>query len=393
MCATPGGTHLASTEAMTHDPIDRLRALARELHHVEQEHAREAAGGTTRRRLHAKMEQIAARFARLLEAWVPDEAQRAAWMRHLRGDDPAPAQPTLARPPLFRGVTEAGAVIEVRPRGDTFHDILVDGAVVRHEEVPWYLDPDLVEPIQIGEHACREVFGAPDAAVAALVEFLASPGREPPRAWARALYEDGLVGPHFELTPRGRRRLSRAVGAGTSQIGVVVADTARARLFVLETTHGDSAPTSAGLVEVAHLTAPTSRTRDRDAYSDTRPGLHWAAPGGHGQAFSDRREGHRRSDARHFAQSVIVEAQRAWRQFRVARVVVIASPVMLGILRPLLDRAGGPPRDELARDLTHLAPPVLHDALAAAALVPARRPRPLLHTVPGAPVVSRTHRS
>jgi protein required for attachment to host cells len=374
---------------MSHDPIDDLRALARELRHVEQQHAREAAGGTSRRRLRAVMEEITIRFVRLLATWVSDGAARNAWMRHLRGRAPAPEQSMSSPPPLFRGITEAGASVELRSRGDSFYDVLVDGAVVRHEEVPWHLDPDRVEPIQIGEYICREVFGAPDAAVTALVAFVAEPQSEPPRAWARALYEDGLIDRDFGLTARGRRLLSRAPAAGSAQLGIIVADAARARILVLRTTHGELAPTLSPLIEVAQLTAPVLRTRDRDAYSDTRPGLSRASPGGPAHAFSDRREGHRRSDTRHFAQQLLVEAERAWRRFHVERIVVVASPVMLGILRPLLSHPAGLPRSELARDLTQLTLPALHDALAAAGMIPARRRRPPLLTLPGAPSVAR----
>jgi protein required for attachment to host cells len=373
-----------------HDCVSRLVALAREFHHVQQEHGREGVQGTTRRGLEAKMQRLVVRFEALLDHWVTDGSLRDAWMRHLYQGDPAPDEPRFPAPLLFKGATEAGGIIEIRRAADGFHDVLLDGAVIRHEEVPWHLDSDLIGPVQIGERTCVEVFAAPAEAVDALATFLSTPEAEPPRAWARALLEDGLIGPDFELTPRGQRRLTRLSPTPAARIGILTADTARARVYVLETTHGDRAPTRAPLVQVAELSSPERRARDRDVYTDTRPGLYRASGSEPVHTFGDHREDHRRSDAKHFAEAILAEATAIWKAFHATRVVVAASPVMLGILRPLLARDRKPDRytvDELARDLTHLTPPHLHDMLATAGLVPERgRQPPLRPPLPGTPI-------
>jgi protein required for attachment to host cells len=71
-------------------------------------------------------------------------------------------------------------------------------------------------------------------------------------------------------------------------------------------------------------------------------------------------------------------------------VAIVASPSMLGALRPVLERTqAGPQRwsiHELARDLTRLAPPAIHDALAADGLLPPRGRMPPTVPQPGRPV-------
>src|SRR5688572_22535003 len=72
------------------------------------------------------------------------------------------------------------------------------------ESVPWHLDPDMTTPLEIGGHPFQERFAVPREAVLALAALATTPGGEPPWAWARALYEDGLIDLDFGLTPRGR---------------------------------------------------------------------------------------------------------------------------------------------------------------------------------------------
>jgi hypothetical protein len=369
--------------------IDLLVRLGDEYRHLEGDHGRET-GPRARRRLREKMARLGERFERVLSRWVQDEALRRAWDDFLHRGGDAPDEPRLAPPRVFMGIDEVGSVVEIRPREDRGYDVIVDGTVMRHEAVPWRLDPDLIEPIQIGEHACREVFEAPPEAVNELQRFLSTPGAEPPWRWARALVEDGLVDVDFALTPRGQRRLARPApraaeaGAGIT-IGVIVADAARARVLVLAEL--GSAP--ARLVEVAAVTHPERRARDSEVLSETRPGLRREGPHGPRHGMDDHRDRHRRAVDREFARLAVDEAVRNWRAHGATRVIVAASPAMLGLLRPAIARSNGGQKPfgvlELARDLTRLSPPALHDALAEAGLLPPRG-RPSVPSPPiGAP--------
>lgn len=370
-----------------------LARLGSEYRHVQQEHDREPVDHPTRRVLEGKLRRIGERFEQLLAQWVQDEELRGRWTQYLRAGGDPPEGPEMAAPPEFKGITDAGSHVEVRAGDDGGYDVVVDGRVESHEFVPWYLEPDMIEPIRIGDHTCREVFDAPAEAVRALSTFLDTPGSAPPWAWGRALLEDGLIDDNFGLTPRGRRRLGKVTtrpgeGPARTTYGVLAADTARARLFVLHAEGGAEAPTLAPLVEVSQSTDPDQRARDSEVFADTRPGLRREGPHGPRHGVSDRREGHRREVARRFAAHVVEEAGRVWREHGVSRAVVVASPEMLGVLRAVSSNAGAQPWSvqEEARDLSRLSAPALHDALADDGLLPPRARLSPTRPQPGVPI-------
>jgi protein required for attachment to host cells len=362
------------------DPIESLIELGRQYRHYQQEHDRHGPDSALRHRLRAKMQRLRGKFDKLIARWVQDEAVRDAWTRYLHEGGSPPEEPRGSTPPVFKGVTEAGSTVEVRPTEDRGYDLVVDGAVIRHETVPWHLDPDIIEPIQIAGYKCREVCDAPPQALRELAAFLATPESEPPWRWVRALTADGLVDANLALTPRGYRLLGKGapqpLGAPTPvTYGVLAADAARARLFVLHTTNG-GAPTVSPIVEVAQTTNPDRRARNSELFADTRPGLSREGPHGPRHGVSDRRDRHRRDAERRFAAEISKDALRLWRAHGVTRVILVASPSMLGLLRAAAARTENGPRSwsvrELARDLTRLAPPALHDALAADGYLPPR---------------------
>lgn len=374
-------------------PADLLRRLGDRYRHVEQEHRREPPSRVaTRNRLGEQMRELEARFERVLGRWTTDEALRARWREFLRGRGPAPDEPRLAPPPLFKGHTEAGALVELRPAAGGY-DIFVDGARSDHTGVPWHLDPDSRGPVLIGAHTCDETFDAAPEAIAALSELLAGRG-EPPWRWARELFEDGLVDPELALTPRGRRCLDRTRPAvepapRAGAVCVLVADAARARVLVLVVDRSSLGPATAALVEVADLTNPMLRARDVEAVSDTRTGQRGGARTPL-RATSDHRDHRRRDLARRFAAIAAEHAAGVWRRHEPCELIVAASPVMLGLLRSAIDRQIRAKDQivvhEVARDLTKLSAPMLHDLLAEAALLPERGRRAPLKPAPGRPV-------
>jgi protein required for attachment to host cells len=360
--------------------IEQLSQLARQYRHFHLEH------------LPMRMRDVREKFERLLEHWVDDEALRHAWEKCLYEGGPAPDEPKMGTPPLFKGLDQVGSRIEVRPCDDGGYDVVADGSIEIHETVPWHLDPDMIEPIQIHEHECREICEAPPEALRALGEFLKTPRATPSWQWARALYEDGVIDDRFGLTPRGHRLLGksapRALGSEAPvRFGVLAADAARARVFVLQAESGEHAPTTAPLVEISETTHPDRRARDSEQFSDTRPGLQSEGPHGPRHAVSDRREGHRRDAEKRFAAQIVKEALRVWRAHGATRLILVASGPMLGALRVALGRVHSGPSTilELARDLTRLAAPALHDALANEGLLPPRGRLPLRRPQPGLP--------
>jgi hypothetical protein len=88
------------------------------------------------------MAHVQAAFDHLVTRWVADESLRARWRQFLHDEGPPPDGPRLATPPMFRGNSSAGAVLEIRPAEDGGADLFVDDARIDHHAVPWHLDPD-----------------------------------------------------------------------------------------------------------------------------------------------------------------------------------------------------------------------------------------------------------
>ncbi|HEY8377394.1 MAG TPA: host attachment protein [Nannocystis sp.] len=376
-----------------HPLADVLVRLAAEYRHFQQEHEREPAERPTRRVLAGKMRKLGEQFTQLVERWIDDEELRARWTAHLlTGGDP-PDEPHFEPPPLFAGITEAGSRVEIRVADDGGYDLLVDGRIERHETTRWHLDPDMIEPLRIGEYTCREVFDAPEEAIEALREFVATPGAEPPWKFARELFADGLIDLNFGLMPRGRRAIGRgearlSEGPAYLSFGVLAVDGARSRVFVLRTDDGEQVPTVSPLVEVAQTTNPDRRAKDSELFTDARPGLRREGPQIPQHGTSDRRDGHRRDAERRFAAEAVAEAARVFREQGVTRVVVVANPAMLGTLRPAMKDLANVPWTvrEIARDLSRLSPPALHDALAEDGALPPRGRMPSTRSQPGVPL-------
>ncbi|HWM88369.1 MAG TPA: host attachment protein, partial [Kofleriaceae bacterium] len=224
---------------------------------------------------------------------------------------------------------------------------------------------------------------APVEALRSLARFLTTSEAVPPWRWARELFEDGVVDTEFGLTPRGRRAIARDLqpeDSGTHRISVcfcvVAADAGRARILTLESETAADEPTAGRLVEISDLSNPARRARDKDLFAESRPGVQRESPAGPTHGVDDRRGGQRQEADKKFAELVAEQAEAAWRQYPACKIVVVAPPRMLGNLRPAIARrrtgASVPEIQELGRDLSRLAPPALHDALAEAGILPAR---------------------
>lgn len=151
---------------------------------------------------------------------------------------------------------------------------------------------------------------------------------------------------------------------------VVIADAARARLYLTEPKRGQAGKPTVGLVERLDLVQLGRRQKDSEVFRNSRPGSRLATPSGPGHAVDDRRDGHREEDDRKFAADIAREAQNVAGDAGCRDIVVAAPARMLGFFRenqPSLENAGF--RVELLeRELTKLTAAQLgdHPALRAA---------------------------
>ena len=155
---------------------------------------------------------------------------------------------------------------------------------------------------------------------------------------------------------------------------IAVVDASRARLFTYERS-SEIEGLKEHLIEERDLVNPARRQRPSQLFSDSRPGS--SRTGGLQYAFDDHREAHVEALDAAFSRLVIDELVNVLRGAHAQRVILCASPNMLGELREAgrdLAREGVE-IDELDRDLVKLTPPQLRDHLASYGLLPDKPPR------------------
>lgn len=155
-----------------------------------------------------------------------------------------------------------------------------------------------------------------------------------------------------------------------SRACIAVVDASRARLFTYERT-SEAAGISEQLTEQRDLVNPARRLRPSQLFSDSRPGS--SRTGGLQYGFDDHRDAHIDELDAEFARAVIRELDDLLRSSRAERLILCASPRMLGELR---DARTALSRDSLVIDeiphgLVTLTPPQLRDRLTSYGLLPA----------------------
>jgi hypothetical protein len=187
---------------------EELDALARNYHHLREEHRRARPEGSTRRRLEDRLLDVRERFERILEEWVPDEALREEWRRYLDHEQPEPSGPPAIEPVVFRGVSDVtGSVAELRGAGDELR-VLIDGTMVERivdDKAFTGNAPDV--RFKENDVEFRETFAVSPESLAALRAFLERQ-QPPPWDYAQELLADGIIDVHLGLTPRGHRALA-----------------------------------------------------------------------------------------------------------------------------------------------------------------------------------------
>lgn len=141
---------------------------------------------------------------------------------------------------------------------------------------------------------------------------------------------------------------------------IAIVDGNTARLYTYEHLE-DEQPR---LAERKHLVNLAHRANDEDLFSETRPGAR-SHDGTHG-ATDDHRDANRAQHDLEFAGYVMDEIRGMVKVHELGHVILVASPRMLGNLRPFEEKLArlGILVDEIQRDLTRLSSSQLHDHLA-----------------------------
>jgi len=148
---------------------------------------------------------------------------------------------------------------------------------------------------------------------------------------------------------------------------IAIVDATRARLFEFERRSGPEG-TQDQFTEVTDLVNPTRRLRPSELFSDSGVGTNHA--GQHGYTFDDHRQDHMRRIDADFARSIAAELARL--MINVNRLIICASPRMLGQLREVIGPLRRPDLhiDEVPRDLVKMTPPQIREQLTAYGCLP-----------------------
>jgi protein required for attachment to host cells len=153
------------------------------------------------------------------------------------------------------------------------------------------------------------------------------------------------------------------------RVCIALVDATRARLFTFDRVT-DGADIRDELVERTDLVNPQRRRRPSELFSDTRPG---SSRTGHLQyAFDDHRDHHISQLDDRFARMAMAALRELIDEHSTQRVVICASPRMLGRLRAAAPGLlpGDIALDELPRDLVKLTPGDVRAELASRELLP-----------------------
>ncbi|MGA7954174.1 MAG: host attachment protein [Gloeobacterales cyanobacterium] len=156
---------------------------------------------------------------------------------------------------------------------------------------------------------------------------------------------------------------------------VVVMDGARARFLSLQQAEFPEFEPSLKLIEHEALINPEKETSATELWSSRESGREHSATMGSAHTYSDHRERHADEVERRFTQLVAKQTAHFIQTQKAQNLVIVAEPQMLGFVRdtliPLV--SDGLHIQELAKDLTKLAPLELHEYLTNEGLLPLRK--------------------
>lgn len=157
--------------------------------------------------------------------------------------------------------------------------------------------------------------------------------------------------------------------------GFIIIDNARARFLVLAPSPDDpDAPPR--LAECDALTDSEANLGDQQIFANLKGGRNRAPGAGPAHAYDDHRAQHRLEDHRRFARRVAESAKSFIAQQEVLKVVLVAEPRMLGVMRAELEPRLPPNVAivEVAEDLGKRSVPAIRNALEQRGIL---EPRPM----------------
>jgi protein required for attachment to host cells len=159
---------------------------------------------------------------------------------------------------------------------------------------------------------------------------------------------------------------------------IAIVDASRARLFTYERETDAEGPHEA-LTEQRDLVNPSRRLRASELFSESRPPS--SRTGGLQYTLDDHRDHHIEEIDAAFSRMIVSEIAALLRSGDTQRLIVCASPNMLGQLRAEYGelRRDKLELEELPRDLVKLTPAQLRDQLASYGMLPEPPPRPGLN--------------
>lgn len=158
---------------------------------------------------------------------------------------------------------------------------------------------------------------------------------------------------------------------------IVTADGSRARFFTLRAPDTPELEGGPDLVEHEDLVNPEHLLKPSDVQAPS--GRHRPPTGQISHAYDDHRTNRDAENRARFARYLAERVSEFTTQKGAQHLVLSADPRLLGVLRPELERRLGAELDvrELARDVSGLTRPQIHEQLSEAGLVPRRRPPPV----------------
>jgi protein required for attachment to host cells len=158
-----------------------------------------------------------------------------------------------------------------------------------------------------------------------------------------------------------------------AKLGIITADGARARFITAEVVPDPDLEGNPRLTEQANLVHPLRDVPAREEFSD-RPSRKpsGAGPRGAGPVTDDHRDRHAAEDERRFARDLVLAGLRFVAEHGLTRVVLAATPRLLGVLRDQLgSRAlGGVEVLELPLDLSGMSLAQVREALTRRGMLP-----------------------
>lgn len=155
---------------------------------------------------------------------------------------------------------------------------------------------------------------------------------------------------------------------------IAVIDASHARLFTLDRTW-DATGVHEELSEDRDLVNPARRLRAGELFTESRPPL--GRTGNLQYTIDDHRDDHIDEMDADFSREITSEVRELIRAKSAERLIVCASPKMLGNLREARRQFGSVTIEEVPRNLTHLTAHEIREHLELYGLVPAPPPRPL----------------